>query len=401
MMRIKEKLGSAIDSSRLQQSLVYIVVWGLVALLPLLSNLSAYITGASDSIEWGKAVRRWCELVPFLLLFIVNDRLLIPRLFYRGRVPVYVVTAIVLAIAVMLTTDALGFTSPGLHAEPDRPELSAKPQAPPAPPAEGDLPPEPGNVPPPPAEELMPTPPPDEGMTPMFLPLLGHIAAALLMMSFNVAVSLFFKSVSDRGRLRELERCKLQSELDYLKYQLSPHFFMNTLNNIHALVDIDTEKAKDTIVELSRLMRYMLYEADRPTVPLSKEIDFLKHYVRLMRLRYPESVNIELSLPEDVGEVQLPPLLFVSFIENAFKHGVNYQNTSYVHIALELKADGKIRFTCSNSSHDSTDASGHGIGLENVRKRLDLLYDERYRLDINETETRFDVSLTRPGTSEK
>lgn len=112
--------------------------------------------------------------------------------------------------------------------------------------------------------------------------------------------------------LKELEHQHLQSELQYLKYQINPHFFMNTLNNIHALVDIDTGKAKSTIVELSKLMRYVLYEASNKTILLSREIQFLENYVTLMSLRYPDRVSIEKNFPLEVPEVQIPPLLFVS-----------------------------------------------------------------------------------------
>ncbi len=112
--------------------------------------------------------------------------------------------------------------------------------------------------------------------------------------------------------LKELEHQHLQSELQYLKYQIKPHFFMNTLNNIHALVDIDTGKAKSTIVELSKLMRYVLYEASNKTILLSREIQFLENYVTLMSLRYPDRVSIEKNFPLEVPEVQIPPLLFVS-----------------------------------------------------------------------------------------
>lgn len=170
---------------------------------------------------------------------------------------------------------------------------------------------------------------------------------------------------------------------------------MNTLNNIHALVDIDTEKAKETIVELSRLMRYMLYESDKRTLPLSKEVQFLRHYVELMRIRYPESVRIELSLPEEESGVQVPPLLFISFVENAFKHGVSYQKDSFITVSLTLERR-ELLFRCSNSNFGKNVDEHHGIGLENVRKRLQLLFGDEYTLAISNMEQRFDVLLTIP-----
>lgn len=131
----------------------------------------------------------------------------------------------------------------------------------------------------------------------------------LLMVGFNIAIKLFFKSFRDEEMLKELEHQRLQSELEYLKYQINPHFFMNTLNNIHALVDIDTGKAKSTIVELSKLMRYVLYEASNKTILLSREVQFLKNYIALMSLRYTNKVSIQMDFPVEVPEVQIPPLL--------------------------------------------------------------------------------------------
>lgn len=138
-------------------------------------------------------------------------------------------------------------------------------------------------------------------------PFLGRMLIALLMFSFNIAVKLFFKSVRDQEAMKELEHNNLQTELDYLKYQINPHFFMNTLNNIHALVDIDTEKAKQTIVELSRLMRYVLYESNNRLISLSKELQFLNHYIELMRIRYTDKVRIDVSFPTDTAKYKYRP----------------------------------------------------------------------------------------------
>jgi LytS/YehU family sensor histidine kinase len=165
---------------------------------------------------------------------------------------------------------------------------------------------------------------------------------------------------------------------------------MNTLNNIHALVDIDTGKAKSTIVELSKLMRYVLYEASNKTILLLREVQFLENYVTLMSLRYPEKVSIE------VPEVQIPPLLFISFVENAFKHGVSYRKESFVHVVMQLEEGNRLAFRCTNSTGTSSDEQHHGIGLENIRKRLRLLFGNDYTLSITEEDDKFDVLLIIP-----
>ena len=156
------------------------------------------------------------------------------------------------------------------------------------------------------------------------------ILSAILLVGFNLTIRFFLKSLHDEEMLKELEHQHLESELQYLKYQLNPHFFMNTLNNIHALVDIDSEKAKRTIIELSKLMRYVLYEANKSQISLEREIQFLENYIALMKLRYTERLTIYTDFPIIVPRVQIPPLLFISLLENAFKHGVSYREDSFM-----------------------------------------------------------------------
>jgi len=172
---------------------------------------------------------------------------------------------------------------------------------------------------------------------------------------------------------------------------------MNTLNNIHALVDIEPEQAKNTILELSKLMRYVLYDGSRPTIPLVKETEFLKHYIALMRLRYSDSVRIDVDIPEEVPEVQVPPLLFISFVENAFKHGISYESESFIMVALNVK-EGFITFSCINSKHETNQDPHSGIGLENTTKRLKLLYHDNYTFNINENVKTYEVLLKIPVT---
>lgn len=223
-----------------------------------------------------------------------------------------------------------------------------------------------------------------------------QILTAVLMVGFNIAVKLFFKSVRDQELLKELEHQQLQTELQYLKYQINPHFFMNTLNNIHALVDIDTGKAKSTIMELSKLMRYVLYEASNKSIQLSREIQFLENYVALMRLRFTDKVSIKMNFPLEIPEVQIPPLLFVSFVENAFKHGVSYRKESFIHVCMQLEEGNRLSFRCMNSNSAKADGKHHGIGLENIRKRLRILFGNDYTLSITKDESKFDVLLIIP-----
>ena len=211
----------------------------------------------------------------------------------------------------------------------------------------------------------------------------------------NMAVHSYFRTVRNKQKLQDLENENLSSQLESLRYQINPHFFMNTLNNIHALVDIDPEKAKESIEEFSKMMRIVLYEGASPTIPLQKEVEYLNHYISLMRLRYPQSVKITTSFPEDCAGISVPPLLMASFVENAFKHGISYEQDSFVHVSV-VKEDGKLIFRCANSRIPGSDPVQHGIGLENTRKRLNLLYGSNYTLNIDESEKVYDIFLILP-----
>jgi|WetSurMetagenome_2_1015567.scaffolds.fasta_scaffold03493_5 two-component system, LytTR family, sensor kinase len=196
--------------------------------------------------------------------------------------------------------------------------------------------------------------------------------------------------------IKELEQAKLNSELSMLKNQVSPHFFFNTLNNIYSLIEINKEDAQASVLNLSKMMRYMLYDSEHGNTRLKSEIEFMKNYIDLMKLRLSNRVTLTVDFPEHFDDVDIPPLLFISFIENAFKHGVSYQGKSFINISLV--AEGSvITFIVQNSvaKGHSGDAPGveSGIGLENVRKRLTLLFGDNYDLSIEEKESVYSVTL--------
>ena len=219
----------------------------------------------------------------------------------------------------------------------------------------------------------------------------------ILMLGMNIGIKLYFKSRHDAKQLMALEKENLEQQLEYLRYQINPHFFMNTLNNIHALVDIDPEKAKDTILELSKMMRFVLYEGDKKGVPLSREFDFIRHYVTLMRLRYTDKVDVQVDLPTEVPDYQVPPLMLITFIENAFKHGISYSHSSFVHVKANIE-DSKLRFECHNSKADKPNEEKGGVGLANVKQRLNLIYGTDYTLNIQDEPESYSVELVIPLT---
>ncbi len=192
---------------------------------------------------------------------------------------------------------------------------------------------------------------------------------------------------SEEARL-EAEAARAEAELKNLRSQINPHFLLNTLNNIYALTAFDTVRAQDAIQQLSKMLRHMLYDNQEDTVTLSNEIQFLENYVSLMKIRLPQNVDVVFKKDVANGEVKIAPLMFVSLVENAFKHGISPTEPSFVHISIstsiERLGDHDIRdqVICDirNSNHPKTqqDRSGHGIGLSQVQRRLDLAYPHRY-----------------------
>ena len=222
----------------------------------------------------------------------------------------------------------------------------------------------------------------------------------VLLIGADLGIFFYVESRRKERRMKELQAENLSQRLESLRYQINPHFFMNTLNNIHALVDIDPEKAKESIEEFSKMMRILLYEGDAPTISLTKELDFIEHFISLMRLRYPEdTVHIETIFPEDRSGVSVPPLVMASFVENSFKHGVSYSSESFVRVKVERQED-KVVFLCSNSVHPSEGDERHGVGLENIKKRMALLYGNSYTLSIDETDGRYEVMMAIPPQPE-
>mgnify|MGYP000591580714 CR=1 FL=1 len=162
---------------------------------------------------------------------------------------------------------------------------------------------------------------------------------------------------------------------------IEPPFLLNTLNNIYALIAFNCDKAQEAVQELSKLLRHVLYDNQQTFVPLEKELDFIRNYVALMRIRLPQQVEISLHLETDPGSsLLIAPLLFISLIENAFKHGISPTAHSFISIAITGNTDGTVRCEILNSNYPKTgqDKSGSGIGLEQVSKRLELIYPKHY-----------------------
>lgn len=312
------------------------------------------------------------------LIFYTNYLILVPRLFFQKRKYKYYLSAIALIACFYFVSN---FSMKILNTE-----------------ERGDRNTEQFNR--PPDEKINPGPPRGGELAYRF-PLrtshiMGYTSSAIFLVFFSLGLKVLERQSKIEKIQEEMEKEKLNSELAFLKNQISPHFFFNTLNNIYSLVSISPEDSQNAILRLSKLMRYLLYESEQGNTMLSQEIDFMNNYIDLMELRTSEKVSLNICLPEKFEDRRIAPLLFVPFIENAFKHGISNREKSFIDISMEINGDSII-FRCSNSVHTAREieAIGNkgGIGLENVKKRLNLLFPERHDLKISKSEKQFDVNL--------
>ncbi|MBX2841764.1 MAG: histidine kinase [Flammeovirgaceae bacterium] len=232
---------------------------------------------------------------------------------------------------------------------------------------------------------------------PSFIEVFLRIFLAFMMTTgVSVAIKITSKWFQSEHLRKELEKEHLKSELLHLKNQLNPHFLFNTLNNIYGLIIQNQEKAQDAVHQLSKLMRYLLYDSNEKFVLLRKEIEFMHHYIDLMRLRLMTNVSVSYEFPKNLIDCKIAPLLFISLIENAFKHGVNLNEPSEIEIEMKLSADKKLEFYIKNTAFpkNNEDRSGSGIGLVNLRKRLNLLYPENHTFTIHQRDKYFECTLT-------
>ena len=359
-----------IDRLTYSEPLIILTMWAAIFAAPL------FMFSKEELLYWDNVIRSLRAIIPFFLLFLFNHFVLIPLFLFKKRKVPYLIAAILTILVfslILFYMEAGGFNN----------------QLPPPHPGQGmQFGPGPGpGAHPPPQHRPNPFPYP---------PLVNTIIMSILILGFGAGIRMIVRwSVLEQEKTK-LERENVQNQLAFLKNQVSPHFFMNTLNNIHALIDIDSEEAKTSIISLSKLMRHILYESEVDRIPLKKELEFLSNYISLMKLRFSEKVKVELTMPSTIPEKKIPPLLFISFLENAFKHGISYNADSFINIDIKVDND-KLMFSIINSNHkkDSPEKES-GIGIANSRKRLDLLFHDNYTLNIEDDNTIHKLYLTIP-----
>lgn len=321
---------------RTLEILIHLISWIIVFTFPLL-----FVDRNSDFFSWDRFLRHSIVPLSFVIVFYLNYFLLIPRFLFKEQTFKYIIFNVILAIVVGSVTHYI--------------------------------------------QELFflienPAPPSGRPMQHrsafMIRDILGMCFTAGL--SAIIRISLRWSKLEE-GR-REAEKQRTEAELKNLRNQLNPHFLLNTLNNIYALIAFDSTKAQQAVQELSKLLRHMLYDNQQMYVSLGKEVEFIHNYIELMRIRLSSNVKLEtyLNIDKD-SRTPIAPLIFISLIENAFKHGISPTDPSHISISLSEHNNQVIcEITNTNYPKSEEDKSGSGIGLTQVSKRLELLYKGHY-----------------------
>jgi two-component system LytT family sensor kinase len=339
-------------------TVIHALLWIILIIVPLLLFRSP-----EHKIKWAIQVFSWMGLI---LIFYFNYFLLIPKLLNKGRFLIYGLTI----FALMALTYAAVY---GLQS---RDSLIIELKS--------------SNF-----------PPPHEGWENMASSMLkGRGAVAMitcfLMLAISTSIKVTEQWYANEKERKEMETQKLSAELTMLKQQINPHFFFNTLNSIYSLASRKSEKTPEAIIKLSELMRYIIYESDKEYVPLRKELDYISNYVELQRLRIKDDVEVIYKTEGEYNEIMIEPMLLLPFIENAFKHGIDYSQSCRILIVVSVSKD-KLRLLVENplirEKNFSIEESS-GKGLLNSRKQLELLYSDNHELKIFDENDKFRIELT-------
>jgi hypothetical protein len=351
-----------------------IFVWLVLLITPILFRED------NNNPLWRSVVNQLEILIPLSILFLINRFILVPRLLFKGK-PLYFILSVLGTILLLTIGTYFYYTKIKQTPPPVRMETDYHPRPQP------EFQPERADQQAQPPQSNQPRPVP---------PFANFLILSVLVVGFDTGLRSALRWINVENEKVRLEKENVAAQLTLLRTQVSPHFFMNTLNNIHALIDLNTTEAKEAIIKLSKMMRYLLYETETEKTTLKKEIEFLESYINLMKLRFNEKVRITMNLPAIVPDASIPPFLFISFIENAFKHGISYKNESFITIDL-IPGNERLLFIIKNSkTENNPNPEFSGIGIENTRKRLNLLYGHNYHLDIIDTVDLFTVNLSIP-----
>lgn len=230
----------------------------------------------------------------------------------------------------------------------------------------------------------------------MLLNIFSSTVSVGLLIAGSSAMVLFKHWISNNQRVNELEAATLQSELKFLKSQINPHFLFNMLNNVYVLIKKGRSEAAEVLFKLEDLLRYQLNDSSQEKIQLSSDIHFMNDFLNLEKIRR-DNFDFTISKEGDINSVWLPPLLFIPFVENAVKHNTDSENTSFVHLFFKVE-DNRLLFRCENSipapdEEEEKEKRIGGLGLKNIRRRLELLYPDRHSLEIIENKQCYTVNL--------
>ena len=338
--------------NRLILDIAQALIWACAMLLP--AVFTWLISGDSNRF----AFTFWptfYTMLPICLVYLVNYFFLVPKLLFRKKMMWFIVANIVLLALLNIPS----FIPRGEIPEPFRAQIARR-----------DI-----------LAFRIPT-------------LLSAAFFQLVFIFLAIGVRSMIRSNDIAFQLQEEKRKTAEAELTWLKHQLNPHFLFNTLNNISSLTQIDPDKAQESIAQLSDTLRYALYDTDTDKVPLAGEVAFMDNYIHLMQLRCNELTEVTTSWDLPDAEVKIAPLLFISPIENAFKHGVNARAASFVRISLRPEGRDLV-FRCENPVFEKSgeDHIGSGIGVENLKRRLELIYPGAYSYEQNDENGVYSVRI--------
>jgi len=342
--------------------IIHLLFCFAVLVIPLL------VMSRNEGFEYQHYIGYFIRTAIVIALFYINYFLLIDKFLFQKKVFLYILVNILLIAGSVFLQNILF----ELLIAPQRPYI------PPSPPRVRKF----GGSSPRPPHELR---------------IIGDYILMLLAVGMSVALKATVRWYRDSINLEIVKAAQLEADLKNLRSQLNPHFLFNTLNNIYSLIAIDANKAQDSVHRLSHLLRYILYENDQNFVPIDKELEFTQNYIDLMRLRLASNVKLDVSIKNNDHSIKIASLLFITLIENAFKHGISNGSESFVNVNIFIDKEKGVLCTVENSlseTKDEIESKNSGIGLVNLRKRLELLYPYNHQLVITQKEDRFSVLLS-------
>ncbi len=332
--------------------IVHILLWGMVLVAPY------FFMDREKIFQWDMFIRSTPDMVGLLLIFYINYFVLIDKFLFKGKYYQFIFYNIILLVAMLAL---MHFGNDFIRTLTNQPMRRRRMRVSP------------------------------------WLFVIRNATTLVTMVGLSVALKMTYRWFMAENERKELEKAKTEAELQNIKNQISPHFLLNTLNNIYALIAFDPDKAQQAVLDLSKLLRHMLYDNEKTYVPLHQEISFVKNYIELMRLRLSDNVVLDAQIEANENSTTpIAPLIYISLIENAFKHGISSSKPSFIAFRISERPNGVIEFISKNSNYpkSNSDKSGSGIGLELVRKRLDFIYPNSYDWEIETENNIYSTSLT-------